>query len=174
MSIELVKDNTDTVQREKSATVGAVAVVGSGIAGMQSALDLAESGFKVYLLEKNSTIGGVMAQLDKTFPTNDCSTCMISPKLIEVASNPNIEIITGASVESLEGKPGNFDLNVRVEPRYIDQSKCTACGDCAKVCPVTLPADFNENMNRRTAIYKHFPQAIPSAYAVDKRGRGAV
>jgi len=122
--------------------IGAVLVVGGGIAGMQAALDMANSGFKVYLVEEKSTIGGVMAQLDKTFPTNDCSTCMISPKLIEVAANPNIEIITLADVEGISGQPGNFKVKVRKRARYINMERCTACGACVANCPVVqqLPA----------------------------------
>ena len=170
MTIDPMKMNERKDRWESSPKVGAVAVLGAGIAGMQSALDLAESGYKVYLLEKSTTIGGVMAQLDKTFPTNDCSTCMISPKLIEVAANPNIEIITGATIESLAGNPGDFTIDVSFEPRFVDASKCTSCGECAKVCPVDVPANFNESLNLRKAIYKHFPQAIPSTYAIDKRG----
>jgi heterodisulfide reductase subunit A-like polyferredoxin len=103
-------ENPMPTQDQAPGKIGAVAVVGGGIAGMQSALDLARTGFKVYLVEQNTSIGGVMAQLDKTFPTNDCSTCMISPKLIEVAANPNIDIITGATVKSLAGEPGRFNL----------------------------------------------------------------
>ena len=107
-------------------------VVGGGICGMQSALDLANSGFKVYLVEETSSIGGRMAQLDKTFPTNDCSMCMISPKLIEVDKHRNIEIITNAQVQSVEGKESNFRVKVLRKPRYIDMDKCTGCGLCAE------------------------------------------
>ncbi|RPH87301.1 MAG: CoB--CoM heterodisulfide reductase iron-sulfur subunit A family protein [Desulfobacteraceae bacterium] len=116
--------------------VGAVLVVGAGISGMQSALDLANAGFKVYLVERNVSIGGVMAQLDKTFPTNDCSTCMISPKLIEVASNPNIEIITLADVVGVSGQPGKFKVKVRKRARYVNAELCTGCGACIEHCPV--------------------------------------
>ncbi|MEW5723798.1 MAG: NAD(P)-binding protein, partial [Thermodesulfobacteriota bacterium] len=159
-----------TAKTDMGGVSGAVMVVGGGIAGMQAALDLAASGFLVYLVEKNISIGGTMAQLDKTFPTNDCSTCMISPKLIEVASNPNIKIITRATVTGLAGEPGAFTAKVHQAPRFIDLEACSACGECAKVCPVEVPADFNEGLARRKAVYRHFPQAIPSAFAIDKLG----
>ena len=116
--------------------VGAVVIVGAGIAGMQAALDVANSGFKVYLVEKNPSIGGNMAQLDKTFPTNDCSTCMISPKLIEVAKHPNIEILSYSEIEEVTGTPGNFKVRVKKKARYVDESTCTGCGICVQNCPV--------------------------------------
>jgi heterodisulfide reductase subunit A2 len=149
---------------------GAVLVAGAGIAGMQSALDLADAGFFVYLVEKDISIGGIMAQLDKTFPTNDCSTCMISPKLIEVASNPNIQIISRGQITAVDGDPGDFTISVTREPRFIDEDACTGCGECIKACPVDVPADFNLGLNQRKAIYRHFPQAIPSVFAIDKLG----
>ncbi len=116
--------------------VGAALVIGGGIGGIQSALDLADSGFKVYLLEKGPSIGGVMAQLDKTFPTNDCSMCILAPKLVSVARHPNITIITNAEIKKLSGEAGNFVATVRKEPRYIDEDKCTGCGLCMQNCPV--------------------------------------
>ncbi len=122
--------------RRKTDKVGAVMVVGGGICGMQSALDLANSGFKVYLVEETTSIGGRMSQLDKTFPTNDCSMCMISPKLIEVDKHLNIELITNARLQSIEGEEGNFKVNVLKKPRFIDVTKCSSCGDCIDVCPV--------------------------------------
>jgi heterodisulfide reductase subunit A-like polyferredoxin len=145
-------------------------VVGSGIAGIQASLDLANSGLKVYLVEKGISIGGVMAQLDKTFPTNDCSACILSPKLVEVGRHPNVEILTRRTVESVEGEPGHFKVRMTKAPRFIDLSKCTGCGDCANVCPISVPSDFNENLSERKATYRHFPQAIPSGFAIDKLG----
>ena len=157
----MVKDN------EK---IGAVMVVGSGIAGIQASLDLANSGMKVYLVENGISIGGVMAQLDKTFPTNDCSACILSPKLVEVGRHPNVEIMTRRTVDSVTGEPGRFKVKLTRAPRFVNLDKCTGCGDCANVCPVSVPSDFNETLNERKAIYRHFPQAIPSGFAIDKRG----
>jgi NADH:ubiquinone oxidoreductase subunit E len=116
--------------------VGAVLVVGGGIGGVQASLDLAESGYKVYLLEKAPAIGGKMAQLDKTFPTNDCSMCIMAPKLVECGRHPNIEIVTRAEVRKLEGEAGDFTATVCKEPRFVDEEKCTGCGTCEENCPV--------------------------------------
>jgi heterodisulfide reductase subunit A-like polyferredoxin len=151
--------------------VGSVMVVGGGIAGMQASLDAAGAGFKVYLVERDISIGGVMAQLDKTFPTNDCSTCLISPKLIEVARHPDIEILTQAEIDTLEGEAGRFTVTLKREPRYINAAKCNACGACAEACPVSLPSSFDEGLGKRPAAYRHFPQAVPSTYAIKKFDR---
>jgi heterodisulfide reductase subunit A-like polyferredoxin len=145
-------------------------VVGGGIAGIQAALDLADQGFKAYLVEKKSAIGGHMAQLDKTFPTNDCAMCNISPRLVDAGRHLNIEILTGADVLGIEGEAGSFVVKVRQRPRYIDLNKCIACGDCAEVCPVSLSDLFNEGLNERKAAYRLYPQAVPSAYAIEKIG----
>ncbi|MFU8855890.1 MAG: FAD-dependent oxidoreductase [Deferrisomatales bacterium] len=153
----------------KSPT-GAVLVVGGGIAGIQASLDLAESGYKVYLAESRSAIGGHMAQLDKTFPTNDCAMCTISPKLVDAGRHLNIEILTGAEVLALEGEAGDFRARLRRHPRYIDPAKCTACGDCEKVCPVEIPGRFDEGLVRQRAAHKLYPQAVPNAYAIEKIG----
>ena len=153
-----------------SGPVGAVLVVGGGIAGIQASLDLAESGYKVYLAEKRSAIGGHMAQLDKTFPTNDCAMCTISPKLVDAGRHLNVEILTGADVLALEGAAGDFRVRVRHNPRYIDTRKCTACGDCEKVCPVEIPGRFDEGLVRQKAAHKLYPQAVPNAFAIEKIG----
>ena len=150
--------------------IGAVMVVGGGIAGMQASLDLADQGFKVYLVESKSAIGGHMAQLDKTFPTNDCAMCTISPKLVETGRHLNIEILTNTEVEAVEGRAGNFSVQVRRKPRYIDPLKCVGCGDCEKVCPISLPDTFNEGLAPRRAVFRLYPQAIPAAYAIEKVG----
>lgn len=150
--------------------IGSVMVVGGGIGGIQAALDLADSGFKVYLVEKTSSIGGVMAQLDKTFPTNDCSMCILAPKLVSVARHPNIEIITNANIERLSGDEGDFTVTVRKHARYVDEDKCTGCGDCAGVCPIELPNDFDEGLSLRNAIYRLYPQAVPNAFKIDRVG----
>jgi len=151
-------------------TIGAVLVVGGGIGGIQTSLDLAESGFKVYLLEKNLSIGGTMAQLDKTFPTNDCSMCIMSPKLVDAGRNRNIEILTNARVEKVEGGPGDFNVLIHKKARYVSIEACKACGDCAKVCPIKIPNDYEQGLITRAAIYQLFAQAMPSAYGITKRG----
>ncbi len=150
--------------------VGAVAVVGAGIGGMQASLDLANAGFKVYLIEKASAIGGRMAQLDKTFPTNDCAMCIISPKLVEVGRHPNIELLTHTEVVGRHGSVGHFTLDLQTRAKYVDPAVCTGCGDCAQVCPVELPNEFDQGLSTRKAISKRFPQAIPNAFSIDKRG----
>jgi len=150
---------------------GSVLVVGAGIAGMQSALDLANAGFKVFLAEKETSIGGRMAQLDKTFPTNDCAMCTISPRLIEVARHDNIELITGAELRDLSGSTGDFSARLHIHPRYVDLDKCNACGECLEVCPVRVPASFEASTATRTAIHRRYPQAIPSELAIDKQGK---
>ena len=118
--------------------VGSVLVVGAGIAGIQSSLDLANSGFKVFLLEQTPAIGGTMAQLDKTFPTNDCAMCIVSPKLVDCGRHPNIEIITNAELGKVFGKAGNFKVEVKKKPRYVDEDKCTGCAACTQNCPVSI------------------------------------
>ncbi|MBT8342267.1 MAG: FAD-dependent oxidoreductase, partial [Desulfatitalea sp.] len=151
-------------------TTGSVLVAGGGIAGIQASLDLAEAGYKVYLTERGSAIGGKMAQLDKTFPTNDCSMCIISPKLVEAGRHLNIELLPLTEVREVNGDPGDFTVRLRQMPRFIDMDKCTACGECAKVCPIEVSNPFDEGLRDKKAAYKLYPQAMPGAYAIDKRG----
>ena len=154
----------------RTQSIGAAMVVGGGIAGVQAALDMANSGVKVYLVEQASAIGGKMVQLDKTFPTNDCAMCISSPKLVDAGRHPNIELLTNADLVCLEGSSGHFTATVRLRPRYIDLDKCTSCGDCAEACPIVLPNPFNAYLDTRHAAHKMYPQAVPNAFAIVKRG----
>jgi len=152
-----------------SDKIGAIMTVGGGIGGVQASLDLAESGFKVYLVEERPCIGGVMAQLDKTFPTNDCSACIFSPKLQTLAQNPNIEIMAYSVVEGIEGEAGNFRVRLRQKARFVDPEKCTSCGTCAEKCPTKVPNEYNFGHDVRKAIYKDYPQGIPSIFTIDTK-----
>ena len=147
---------------------GAVLVCGAGISGIQASLDLADGGFKVYLLDSSPAIGGKMTQLDRIFPAGDCAMCILSPKLVECARNKNIEIITLGDVQSVSGGPGNFRVRIRQNPRYIDIKKCDACGDCDKVCPVDLPSEQDCGLSTRKAVCRPYPQSIPSAFSISK------
>jgi len=146
---------------------GDVMVVGGGISGIQAALDLAETGFKVYLVEKSPAIGGKMAQLDKTFPTNDCSMCIESPKFIECARHPNIEILTYTEVDRVRGEAGNFKVTLTKKPRYIREDRCTGCTTCVEFCPVKVPDPFNQNLSLNKAIHIYFSQAVPLNTYID-------
>ena len=148
--------------------IGAVLVVGGGVAGVQAALDIADSGFKVYLIDKSPSIGGVMAQLDKTFPTNDCSMCILAPKLVEAGRQPNITLINNAEITALSGKAGNFEVRIRKKSRYINEEKCNGCGLCAQKCPVEAVDAYNRGLNDRSAIYIEYPQAVPLKYMIDR------
>ena len=145
-------------------------VIGGGIAGIQASLDIADAGYEVILVEREPSIGGHMAQLDKTFPTLDCSACILTPKMTMVGQHANIKLMSYSEVEDVSGYIGNFRVKIKNNSRYIDVSKCTSCGECAKVCPVELNSEFDENLGRRKAIYIPFPQAIPNKYTIDKRG----
>ncbi|MCZ7356414.1 MAG: FAD-dependent oxidoreductase [Candidatus Methanoperedens sp.] len=146
---------------------GSVAVVGGGIAGIQAALDLADSGFKTYLIESRPSIGGTMAQLDKTFPTNDCAMCILSPKLVETARHPNIELLSYSDVTSITGKAGDFNVKVVKKARYVDETKCTGCGTCTEKCPSKVADEYNAGMSKRKSIYIPFAQAIPRVATID-------
>ena len=152
----------------KPDKVGAVLVLGSGIAGIQASLDLAESGYYVYLVEKSPAIGGTMPMLDKTFPTNDCSMCILSPKLVECGRHLNIETMTCSELMDLQGEPGNFKATILKKARFVDPDKCTGCGSCVETCPVKVDDAFNQGLDKRKAIYKLYAQAYPNAYAIDK------
>jgi len=147
---------------------GDVMVVGGGISGIQAALDLATSGYKVYLVEKSPAIGGKMSQLDKTFPTNDCSMCIESPKFIECARHPNIEILTYTEVDSLEGEAGDFKAILIKKPRYIIEDRCTGCTTCAEYCPVMVSDPFNQNLSMNKAVHIYFSQAVPLVPYIDE------
>jgi heterodisulfide reductase subunit A len=147
--------------------MGNALVIGGGIAGIQAALDLADMGIHVHLVERLPSIGGRMAQLDKTFPTNDCSTCILSPKMNEVARHPLVDLHTYAEVTALEGEAGDFSVTILQHPRYVDASRCTGCGECAAKCPVKVADEFDMGLRQRRAIYLYFPQAVPQVMTID-------
>ncbi|MCF2140334.1 MAG: CoB--CoM heterodisulfide reductase iron-sulfur subunit A family protein [Candidatus Lokiarchaeota archaeon] len=142
-------------------------IIGAGIAGINTALDLANQGFHVYLVEKEPTIGGHMAQLDKTFPTMDCSSCILTPKMVEISRNPNITVMAYSEIEHVDGYVGNFQVQIRKKAHYVDQLKCTGCGECAQHCPVSVGNEFDLGLSHRKAIYIPFPQAVPGLYTID-------
>jgi heterodisulfide reductase subunit A len=144
-----------------------VLVVGGGIAGIQAAVDIAEQGIKTYLVEKSPSIGGRMAQLDKTFPTLDCASCILTPKMVSVAKNDNLELLTYAEVEEVSGTAGDFTVKVLRKPRYVEMERCLGCGECITKCPMSVPDEFNLGMSKRKAIYWPFPQAVPLVSTID-------
>ena len=147
---------------------GSVLVIGGGISGIQSSLDLADAGFKVYIVDRGLSIGGTMTQLDKTFPTNDCAMCILAPKLVYTGRHQNINIITNAEVTDVAGEVGNFHVTLKKYPRFVDLTKCNGCGDCVLHCPVPMRSEFDEGLTTHKAIYQPFPQAIPNIYAITK------
>ena len=159
----------EPLERSKISVNPNALVVGGGISGIQASLDLADKGFKVYLVEKTPSIGGRMAQLDKTFPTLDCSACILTPKMMEVANHQNIELLTYSEIESVEGNIGNYTVKVKKKPRYVDMDKCTGCGDCVGACRMKdrISSEFDMGMGKRSAIYIPFPQAIPLKCTID-------
>ena len=144
-----------------------VLVIGGGIAGIQTALDLGDAGFEVYLVEKEPSIGGHMAQLSRTFPTEDCSACILSPKMADVPANENINLMTYTEIDEIDGYLGNFTVKATRKPRYVDITKCVACGDCEEVCPIEVPDEFQEGLKKRKAIYVPFDFAVPQANLID-------
>ena len=148
--------------------VGKVLVIGGGIGGMEASLNLVEAGFRVYLADEKPNIGGSMSQLDKTFPTNDCSMCIMAPKLVEVGRNPNIDLFMNTEVVGLEGEPGNFTVTLKRRPRRVLPEKCTSCALCAPSCPLEVSNNYNEGLSKRSAAFINFPQAIPSTYMIDR------
>ncbi|WDP91959.1 MAG: CoB--CoM heterodisulfide reductase iron-sulfur subunit A family protein [Desulfobacter sp.] len=153
--------------KESVQTIGSVLVAGGGIAAIQAALDLADSGFYVYMVEKSPAIGGVMAQLDKTFPTNDCSMCIMSPKLVEVGRHINIELVTLAQIKDIRGEKGDFKVDIFQKARYVDPDKCVACGACVEKCPKKVTDLYNVGLAKRKAIYVPYAQAVPLKYCID-------
>lgn len=164
------RDNSKKEEPESAPVIPEALIIGAGIAGMQAALDIADKGFQVHLVEKEPSIGGHMAQLDKTFPTLDCSACIITPKMVDTANHPNIHLHTYSEIMSIEGKAGDFKVTLRKKPRYVNMAKCTACADCVSQCPVTLPNEFDLKLGNRKAIYVPFPQAVPLKYTIDSKG----
>ena len=154
-------------QRQGDDGMGDVMVVGGGISGIQAALDMATAGFKVYLVDKSPTIGGKMSQLDKTYPTIDCSMCIESPKFIECDRHPNIEIMTYTEVAAVEGATGDFRVTLVKKPRYIDEDKCTGCTVCVEYCPAKIPDPFNQNLSLNKAVHIYFSQAVPLVTYID-------
>ena len=159
----------EPLEKKEVSVIPTALVVGGGIAGIQAALEIAEKSFKVYLVERSPSIGGRMAQLDKTFPTLDCSACILTPKMVDVARHPNIELHTYSEIESVDGYIGNFKVKIRKKPRYVDEEKCVGCGACAEACRLhqRIPNEFDLNIGKRSAIYVPFPQAVPLKYTVD-------
>ena len=144
-------------------------IIGAGIAGIQAALDIADAGYQVYLVEREPSVGGRMSQLDKTFPTLDCSSCILTPKMVDVGRHPNIESMTYCGVVSVGRENGTFNARVRKKPRYVDVDTCTGCGSCAAACRMKgrVVSDFDEGIAKRSAIYVPFPQAVPLKYTID-------
>lgn len=149
----------------------AALIIGAGIAGMQAALDIANAGFPVYLIERELGIGGHMAQLDKTFPTLDCASCIITPKLADVARQPNIHLLTYSEVTHIEGEAGAFHVTVHHKPSYVDNSRCVGCSLCAEACPVSVPDIFNLNLTQQKAIHRLFAQVVPNVFGIHREGR---
>jgi heterodisulfide reductase subunit A len=159
----------EPLEKKEVSVIPKALVVGGGIAGIQAALEIAEKGFKTYLVERSPSIGGRMAQLDKTFPTMDCSACILTPKMVDVARHPNIELLCYSEVVEVAGYIGNFRVKIKKKPRYVNMEKCVGCGVCAEKCRLhnLIPNEFDMNLSKRSAIYVPFPQAVPLKYCID-------
>lgn len=160
--------NNQNAVRPADDNMGDVMVIGGGISGIQAALDLSAEGYKVYLVEKSPTVGGKMSQLDKTFPTNDCSMCIESPKFIETDRQPNIQLMTYTDVDSVEGQAGDFTVTLLKKPRYVNEDKCTGCTVCVEYCPVKIPDPFNQDLSLNKAVHIYFSQAVPLVTYIDE------
>ena len=165
--MEEERDEGKVVENTVDSNTGDVLIVGAGISGIQAALDLANNGFKVYLIDKSPAIGGKMSQLDKTFPTNDCSMCIESPKFIECNRHPNITIMTYTEVDRIEGEAGDFRVSLVKKPRYIDSEKCRGCTTCTEYCPVKIPNKYNQNLSQAKCSHIYFSQAVPLIPYID-------
>jgi len=157
----------EPLEKRKVKAEKSVLVVGGGIAGIQASLDLADAGFKVYLVEKAPSIGGRMAQLDKTFPTLDCSACILTPKMVDVAKHPNVTLLTNSEVTGVKGFVGNYEVTVIKNPRYVDEAKCVGCELCVKVCPVKVPDLFNEKLGQTRAVCIYSSHAVPKVAIIN-------
>ncbi len=157
------------IEETKIPVTNAALVIGGGVAGIQAALDLADSGHKVYLIERQPSIGGIMAQLDKTFPTMDCSICVLGPKMMDAGKHPNIELIAFSEISSVSGYIGNYTVVINKKARYVNELDCNSCGKCAEVCPVVVPDEFQQGFSSRKAAFIPFPQAVPPAYIIDMK-----
>lgn len=156
------------LQPGESAVTKRALIIGGGIAGIQSALDIADAGYEVDIVERSATIGGKMAQLDKTFPTLDCAACILTPKMVEAAQHPNITLYTYSEVEQVKGFVGNFSVKIKKKARYIDENKCTGCAVCTTKCPSRKGGnEFNCNLDNRGAVYIPFAQAVPNVAVID-------
>jgi len=168
-NIGIAKVRLDEPLEKKSMPLGKrVLVIGAGVAGIQAALDLGDAGFEVSLVEREPTIGGKMAQLSKTFPTEDCAACILSPKMADVPANPNITLYTHSEVESIDGYLGNYEVTINKKPRYVDMDKCVGCGICEEKCPVKVPNEFDAGLIKRKAIYLPSDLAVPYKYLIDE------
>jgi heterodisulfide reductase subunit A len=168
VGMAIAKARLDEALAKRTMPIGKrVLVIGGGIAGIQASLDLGDAGFKVYLVEKEPSIGGKMAKLSRTFPTEDCAACILSPKMADVPSNPNIELLTFSEIEDIKGYLGNYEVSVVRKPTYVDMEKCTACDKCTEVCPVVVPNEYEEGLTSRKAIYLPCPISVPHSYVLD-------